>query len=250
MSNKFLYNVQIVSIGTTIVAAVILAIIGSIGKLSLETGLWFLIALVGSLSIYLLTTNVLLEKRIESIEKGEGLSDIISQREWYEKLISSVRSATDSIDITHHEPHVPTISGIAAKRDLFNLLLEKIKKSEVSVRWIIAINNKDKMDWVNQLIEELKDCDNLSMRYSSVDLDYEAPPQSVQIIDDRIGFVIDMGRGYHTVIEPVEDLITQDPKVVQQLKKYYNRYWEKCRVLKEGSRIHQTEIEKLKKQWE
>ncbi|MCL0063787.1 hypothetical protein M1N84_03105 [Dehalococcoidia bacterium] len=249
MNNKFLYTIQVISIGATIVAAVILTIIGSLGKLSLGTGLWLLIAMIGSLSVYLLTTNVLLERRIEIIEKGEKLSYIISQKEWYEKLIPSIRSATNSIDITHHEPRVPMVSGIKTKKELFNVLVEKIKKSDISVRWIMAVNSKEKMEWTIELIEELKDCDNFSLRWSSVNLDYNAPPQSVQVIDDRIAFVIDMSRGHHTVIEPVEDLMTTDPAVVQQFKRYYNRYWEQCNILKEGTRINHQEIENLKKQW-
>lgn len=249
MNNKFLYGIQVISIGATIIAAVILTIIGSIGKVSLETGLWLLIAMTGTLSVYLLTTNLLLERRIEIIEKGEKLSHTISQEDWYEKLIPSIRSASRSIDITHHEPRTPMISGIKTKRELFNLLIEKIKRSDVSVRWIMAVNSKEKMDWTIKLIDQLKDCDNFSLRCSLVNIDYDAPPQSVQVIDDRIAFVIDMSRGHHTVIEPVEDLVTTDLAVVQQLKKYYNRYWEKCRILKEGSRINRQEIENLKKQW-
>lgn len=245
-STKVLQHVQVLAIAIVVIGSFVLAGIGPFTDIATEGAIWILIGLVGTLSLYLLATNILFEKRIEKIEKGPQTSTMLSQKEWYESLIPFVKSAKESIDITHHEPRTPMISGIEAKKELFNALSKKIKESEVLVRWIIAINSIDKLDWTIELLEEHKNCNNFSLRYSQVDLNYCSPPQSVQIIDDKVGFVIDMSKGHHSASELDTDLFTEDPSVIGQLKRFYDCYWNRCHVLKEGSKIYHDEIEKLK----
>lgn len=113
---------------------------------------------------------------------------------------------------------------------------------------------KSKLDWTEEIITKFKDVNNFNLRYSLVDLDYQAPPQSFQIIDGRIkgsgvGFVIDMGKGQHSESDSFNDMFSDDPVLVAQLQSYYDRYWNKCTKLKDGAKIYEEELEELRKKY-
>ena len=179
----------------------------------------------------------------------QSLSKEVTQLEWYEKLIPLVKKANFSIDITHHEPRLPYISGIKAKKELFDQLTKKIKQKKVMVRWLIAVNSQEKYKWLLEIIDQFKHCDNLNLSHCPVELKYPAPPLSIQLIDNKIAFAIDLAKGHHSAAELDTDIITEDIEVVKQFKRYYETYWNRSIKIKEGGLIHQNVLEELKKQY-
>ncbi len=242
--------VEIVAIIILITGSAIISIIGILSKLTIESLLAAVLGLLSAFGIYTLSANKLIERKIAAVKSSQlPLSREVSQANWYEELTKIVLSAKREIQITHHEPSVPITTGVRERRELWETLLKKMKdeKKELLFRWIVAIDNMKKLDWVCSLIDEHKSCYNLNINYSSADLKYVSPPMSIQIIDREALFVIDMSKGQYTISEIGIGLISTDRDVVRQFQKYYDEYWNRTIKLKEGTQVYCDNIEALRK---
>jgi hypothetical protein len=241
---------EVVSICVVIAGAVALSVAGPTFELLATDYLAFISVLLGSVGVFLVSSRLLMEARVRRLEEGAALGpppvEILTQREWYERLCPAIRDATSTIDITHHEPRLPQISGIEAKKQAFRELSKQIAKKDVLIRWLIAVNTADKVTWAEQLIVAHADCDNFSLYHSNVALDYPAPPMSIQIIDGSHLFVIDLSRGHHTASELDTDLYSRDRKLVAQFKRYYDVYWSRATPLKEAGIVHSDTLAALR----
>lgn len=239
-----LKKIQIVSIGIVIVGATVVTVVGIFREIPVELLLSMLLGLLAAFSIYQLTANISLDKKIETIQ-SIGASREVTQEDWYKELIPEVISADTEIQITHHSPLVPTVSGSGYRKKLWGKLVAKMGNKKVLLRWIVAIENLEKFDWVISLIEKYKTNDSFNIHCSMVDLEYPAPPQSIQIIDRKKLFVIDMSKGHYVVSEVGTGLISVDQQVIRQFQRYFDKYWDRGSKLKEGPIIYYNVIENL-----
>lgn len=242
---------EILGITLLIVGSIVVAIISVVWKLPVETILAMILGLLGALGLYELAANLKIEEKIGNLQPGQiPLSQQVTQAEWYNKLHETIISAKQEISITHHDPRIPTQTGAPARRQLWELLLTKMKEHNIMFRWIVAIGDVEKLNWVCSVLEENKDYDNLNVNYSSVDLDYPAPPQSIQIIDGTTLFAIDMSVGHYAISEVGSGMISRDTAIIEQFQRYYNKYWERTIELKEGPTIHYDRIKELREKLE
>jgi hypothetical protein len=223
-----------------VVGSVVLAVLSSLEKIATTAALSVIAGLIGTLSLYLVTALTLLERRLDAVERQDVNvgSEIVSQIDWYEHLCLAIKTANTSIDITHHEPRLPTMSGIPAKQEVFRLLYKRIKQRKVLIRMLVAINTTEKLEWIEELLDKYSDCANFDLKHSELGLEESAPALSIQVVDGSKGFVIDMAKSHHTLSEQDTDLYTREPDVAQQLRRYYNSYWQQCTWIKEGGIIH------------
>lgn len=240
--------VELLSILAAVVGAIALSVVASLTKVSIAAGLSLVSAVIGLLGLYLVAHNSLVERRLQVMEDkdpAQAISEMLTQVEWYEQLDLCLRAANTSIDITHHEPRLPTLSGIPAKVRVFETLGKRIRQKQVLVRWIIAVNTPEKLTWVESLVAKYAKYPNLDIRHSPVPLDTPSPPISVQITDGSKAFVIDMAKSHHTLSELDTDLFTRDPAVVRQYRRYYETYWSRCVKIKEGGIIYSEALREL-----
>lgn len=245
---NFIRFVEIISIIVVVVGSTAVSIGGFIWKLSVESYLSAILGLLAAFSLYQVAANVSIERSARASQ--EPLSKEVTQAEWYDELMPVVSSAKKEIQITHHEPRIPTITGVKSHRRLWGILEERMDDSDILFRWIVGIDNLEKLNWVSSLIEKNKSNDNLNIHYSEVDLQYPAPPQSLQIIDRNILFIIDMSKGHYSVSEMGIGLISRDTEIVKQFQGYYDQYWYRTTALKEGPKIYRDRIEDLRKKLE
>ena len=232
-----------------ILGSIVATVITVFWEMPTRSVLTVILGLLVSLGIYQCAAIALMERHIQDLSR-EKLSGELGQPQWYIELMPSVLKARNRIDITHHQPVVPIESKIKEKKNLFETISKTIKECpRIRVRWIIAVSSKDKIPWVESLIEDHKMCDNFSVAYSKVDLRYQTPPLSVQLIDESKVFVIDMGKGFHTESEWDIDFSSTDPVIVSQFQRYYDTYWSRCTKLKEGPRIFFDRIRELKEEF-
>jgi hypothetical protein len=238
---------EIVAIVTVVVGSTALAIVSAVASVPTAASFSVLGGLIATLALYLVSANTLLERRLVAVEHQDVNrgSEIVSQKEWYEHLAVAVKTANTSIDITHHEPRLPTMSGITAKREVFSLLYRRIKQRRVLVRMLIAINTPEKLAWVEELLTKFSNCPNLDIKHSEADLQGATPSLSIQVVDGSRGFAIDMGKGHHTLSELDTDLYTREPAVAQQLNRYYAAYWGQCQWIKEGGIVHRETLAEI-----
>lgn len=239
---------QIIGVSLTVAGSVVVGILRILTPISISvpTALFVIIALIGSLSIYLLAANKLMELRIAAVESGQALlSREVTQEEWYGELIRDVLSEKTIIQITHHSQIIPTQGG-GARKKLWDALVERMGDKNILFKWIVAIASIEKLEWIVSLINENKENDNLHINYSPVEIDYPAPPQSIQLVGNK-AYVIDMSQGQYVKSELGSGLISEDPIVFSQFSGYYRRYWRETIKLKEGNKIYAENLEALRK---
>ena len=245
---KIFQFLEIIGVLIVIIGPIVLLIPSIFKRLSTETTLSIIIGLIGSLGLYILAANKLGEKRIEALESKQlCLSKEVTQEDWYKELLLDVLSAKTEIQITHHSPVLPIGGGASARKKLWDTLVEKMVEQHILFRWIVAISNEEKLEWVISIIEKYKNNDMFHINYSPVELEYPAPPQSIQIIDRKKAYVIDMSKGKYIREELGIGLISEDPHIIIQFQGYYNSYWNRTIKLKEGTLVYNKNLEELKK---
>ena len=185
-------------------------------------------------------------KTVIELAKGPVLSQSLTQNRFYEEFRSHLISAKKCVDITSHEPRLPSSSGLRAKRDSWELIFDRAKKEpDVLFRLIIAVKTKPRYDWVVRNIRSLNPAPNVSIRHSDFDAFEDFPRNSVQIIDKKSVFVIDPAQGYHTSNDDDIDFYSVDAAVVEHFQRFFDMYWSRCHPLMEGSEVMEGNITEL-----
>ena len=122
-------------------------------------------------------------------------------------------------------------------------------QSDVYFRWIVAVNNKSKLDWVKYLINKHKTRNNFSLHVSTFDTDQPVPALSVQIVDDVRLYIIDVTRGHHSANDPDQDLLSCDNDLIKHFIRYYDKYWSSTIPLKEGATIYADNLNQLSRRF-
>jgi hypothetical protein len=235
----------------TIIFALVGAIMGLIVKQSTDQGLFFIILSLGVFGLfYIFASFTSIESEIHAIQPSSLCSEATFD-EWYKELAAAVNSAKKEIKITYHSPDVPSETGNEFRKLFFQRFYQRMAKNDVTIKWIVTIDSREKLDWVKSLILNKHNLANelFHVNFSSIDLEYEAIPQSFQIFDNKI-FVFDMSKGYYnTKFTKSTVLISTQDCVVQQLERYFNTYWDridkKNNWLKDGCKINNDALEKL-----
>ena len=113
---------EILGITILIAGSIVVAIISVVWKLPVETILAMILGLLGALGLYELAANLKVEEKIGNLQpKQIPLSQQVTQAEWYDKLHEVIISAKQEILITHHDPRIPTLTGLQARRQLLSV---------------------------------------------------------------------------------------------------------------------------------
>lgn len=180
---------------------------------------------------------------------GTGLGHTVTQGEFYVHLAQAVSRAKSRIDLTHHQPLPPTMTSIEDKRAYFELIDTVILTGALTVRRLVSVPNVAKLEWIEELLERYKECPRFHLRVSPVvrtTIDVMSP-MSVQIVDDRECFIINLARGSHTESEDDVDLWIEGGETSRYFARYFEEYWRISTPLKEGVTVRWDEMGKLRK---
>jgi hypothetical protein len=236
--------IEMLGISITIVGSLAVSILGSLGVLSADKSITALLGLLGAFAVYQLASNNKLQREFRKSRTSE--SSEVLQKEWYVTLQKAIVNA-ERLDITSHKSDIPVTSGVEPKGELWNQLVKKkMTNPAISIRWIVRISNRQKLEWVETIIRDNKENENLSVNLSPVELRYHAPPMSVQIVDRKTAFAFDLAEGEYAVSQMGKGLVSSDAGVVDYFQTYFDEYWRRTEPLKEGRKVNWEKLEDLR----
>jgi len=209
----------------------------------------FLLALMCIFVLFQMSENKKIKEDLKELKDLRGLATsakVVNQKEFYSRLVYAITNARRTVDLTHHESRIPEKSGIKEKITHFRQMRKKIKEGKVTFRRIVTITNSEKLAWVKKQLQLYATCPNFNLRYSDVEINRgHVPALSMQIVDGKELFIIDIERGHHTISEPVKDLWIREPVVAENFGRYYEKYWKAATPLKEGEIVYWDTLAKI-----
>ena len=218
------------------------------GVLNQLTILSIILSLLVAFLGYQMLHNSAISESVAFLKREElqRQGSIVTQRQWYEELIAELAKAERVVLITSHEPRLARTSGLSSKRIAWEQIQTLSKTTNIIFKWLVAVDDADKLDWVEEVIDDLADRDNVSVAVVLLG-ESRVSPLSVQIIDRSIVLIIDPRRGYHSLMDDDRDLVCRHGEVVQFFREYYDAYWDKATLVKEGRRLYKDRLSTLRK---
>jgi hypothetical protein len=171
----------------------------------------------------------------------------VDQRNFYIRLTNAVEHAEHAIDLTQLDALPPEQYGIPEKMKYFALSNELVRtKPHIRFRRIVAIPNIDKLKWVREVLNSVKDCPNYNMHYVDIASErFFMPPLSLQLVDRRELCMVDPTRGFLTVAGQDRSLWIKSTDIVEVFAEYYEKFWTLTTPIKEGGVVYWDVLDKL-----
>ena len=177
----------------------------------------------------------------------------VNDDEFYTRLKEAVTNAQQSVYLTTHQKTRPD-KGTKTREDYFTSLDMLIKSNRVTVRRIIPINSKEKLEWVNEMIQEFKGCQSLHIRHTKLEDEGFIRALSLQIVDSKKVFIASIGTGGEMKDED-RNIIIETEVLCKAFQHYYQSYWNdladrKNNVIKERAYINHELLDEFKAKFE
>lgn len=200
--------------------------------------------------------------KIDSLLSAKGSAEARPQEEFYRSMRLLIAQASSEILLVHHEPFPPDIRPDPRHEisEYFHTLDNVISKNTVPVRRIVTIPNPEKLNWVvSEMLRKHKKDDNFDVRLSNL-LEFEGDklvrvheeemvPLSIQIVDRRYVYIVNIGSGFHTSF-PGSDLFLDSPSAAEYFRTYFEKYWAVCDELKRGTQVFEDRVEAVRRRFE
>jgi hypothetical protein len=177
--------------------------------------------------------------------KEVGLLRSIQEAEFYPTFLQEIKTAQKNVDICHFARKPPERARDYEKL-YYRELPNTIKNSRASCRRLERIT-KEKLPWIEEIIDTYKGVDNFSLR-GLVDDDKsdQILPVSVQRIDDHKVYLVALAEHYAT--HGPRDISITSPELTLLFTQYFNeRLWEKAVPLMSNGNLDENEWKKLKR---
>ena len=222
-----------------LVGGIVATILSYTGAIDVKTALSALLSLLVFYVGYQMLHNATASTGMQELrgQRLQHLGSIVPQRRWYEDLVAELGRAQRVVLLTSHEPRLASTSGLAAKRMAWEQIQTLSRTTDLIFKWLIAVDDPEKLQWTREVVADLAQRDNVSIAVVTLD-ELRVSPLSVQIVDDAAVFIIDPRTGYHSLSDNDRDLVCRHPEVVQFFHEYYQAYWSKAVLVKEGRRLY------------
>lgn len=245
-----------------LVAGAVIVVANQFGKLSSLSGP-ALVAILVALSFLVVQIRYKLssvEEDVEDVEKSverksdevrqdfgslRGLleSDRLHEAEmcdrtgFYRHMLGALRSAGKSVDLTQLDSHAPKHYGTPEMVEYFNLQTRMVREYPgMKFRRIVAIPTLEKLEWVLDVLDDVKDCPNFQINVINLATDGSLPPPlSLQIFDRREMCLVDPTLGYMLPEDQRHMLWVKGGAVSDVFSIYYDSLWGLAQRVKEGS---------------
>lgn len=174
-----------------------------------------------------------------------GLLRSIQEAEFYPAFLQEIKTAQKNVDICHFARKPPKRSRDYEK-SYYKALPDVIKNSRASCRRLERIT-KDKLPWIEEIIDTYKGVNNFSLRCLFDDEKSEQIlPVSVQRIDDHKVYLVALAEHYAT--HGPRDIAITSPELTRLFTQYFNeRLWDKAVLVMENGNLDENEWKKLKR---
>lgn len=176
--------------------------------------------------------------------------NILHEDDFYSNFSETINSASKSVLISHLDIKPPTkLKGSSSKKyydDFFRLV-----KSKSIVRYKrVERVSKEKIEWIETIINKLKDSDNFSLRcFISENNDEKLGAISVQLIDDNYVYLVAVSG--HTMPHTKRDILIRGREINMMWQMYYEDIlWNTSHSIIENGRLNQENWDILKQKLE
>lgn len=172
---------------------------------------------------------------------------ICDQRNFYVHLTDALSRVQFTVDLTQLDAAPPSAYGLPEKIDYFNLSTRTvIEKPHVRFRRIVAIPNFEKLAWVRQVLEQVKNNANFNLHYVDIATEkFFMPPLSIQIIDRKELCMVDPTRGFLPIAGGDKSLWIRSDSICEIFSEYYEKFWIATVPVKEGGIIYWDVLDKI-----
>jgi hypothetical protein len=184
--------------------------------------------------------------RIDVTKAGVHFCERVDANEFYNQFIKMVQSARKSVDLTNLDDVPLELYQIRNMKVYFSTLVGLVRANpQIHFRRIVSIPSHEKWDWVKNMIEEVKDCANMSIQLVRADHSAPMPPISFQIVDKERVLIVDPET---SLMRPtsLNNLLIEGIEASACFALYYDRFWKTGKPLKDGLKINYSLLEEAR----
>jgi hypothetical protein len=149
-------------------------------------------------------------------------------------MLLALLAAETTVDVTRLETRHPRDAREETKEYYDRSIYVIKKRRNIAVRRIVKIVNADVLEWVVELLEQLRECRNFSIASLS---ETSGTTLSLQIFDHKQLFFL------HGEVRPGNtNVVIRMNNLAEQFSFYYNQLWQDAIKLKEDNRINWDNI--------
>jgi len=238
--NKYISEIPIYAIVCSIFLYFLLA---ALRLLNVEIASFILLALLASISLHILNMAKKVDYSLDKISKifndvtilknGSPalITGLSNQEIFYGILKEKVNEASERVWLMHFDPWAPDAPEYSdcEKEKYFDFSKNfAIEHPHVDVKRIIGIPNQNKLDWVEQLVEDTREIRNLHLGYLYVGDIQNSFPRSVtscQIIDKNKIFLLNPLLNHIPPGDFKKCIYIENREIVSIYEQYYERIW-------------------------
>jgi hypothetical protein len=219
--NYFRENLPIISL--FVASITVLVLMWAFERMEIKYTISLLVAVINILGFRFIKFTDDIKTEINSLRDDPRSNspdvEIIDEQKFYRYMMSAITTAERTVDVTRLDPINPRDASEDIKQ-YYEMALAVTRNRRVKFRRIVRIVNADVLEWVIELLEELKDCRNFSIASLAED---DTSTLSLQIFDHKelLFLQLDSAEARHGSISM---RITID-KLAEQFSIYYNKVW-------------------------
>jgi len=168
---------------------------------------------------------------------------------FYRHMLAALRSATKTVDLTQLDAQAPMHYGTPEMVEYFELQTRMVRECPaINFRRIVAIPTHEKLEWVLDVLDRVKDCPNFQINVIDISQSGSLPPPlSLQIFDRKEMCLVDPTLGFMLPEDQQHMLWVRGYGVCQVFSVYYDSIWNLGQRLKSGTIIFWPVLENIAK---
>ncbi|MCI0692672.1 hypothetical protein L0337_11795 [candidate division KSB1 bacterium] len=172
--------------------------------------------------------------------------EVIDEREFYVRLKDSMNKADNELLITYLSAHAPNHTSIAEKIQYLEQLQNIIEqRPDLKITRIVRATPAT-AKWIHDMVQEFHGRFQMSLAYIEYDDERFISPVSVQIIDRRTIFLLNLGEDHFN-----DHRIYMNSKAAADLfVSYYRSLWHYCRILINGGKLSEANWRQLMERYQ
>jgi hypothetical protein len=154
-----------------------------------------------------------------------------------------MKGDTKTVDVTYFTPDIPDLSqsGIRQYWDQVPTLIKDNPK--ITFRRIATVESSEKFEWLLKDMTKFKDTDGFNLRI--IDTNIGTLLLNVIVVNDEEIFIFGPHRPESDRVQKY--VYVKNSEIGSAIAAYFGHIWSSALVIKQGQRIHQDQILRIRK---
>ena len=167
------------------------------------------------------------------------MAEMCDRTGFYRHMLDALRAANKTVDLTQLDEFPPSHYGTREMSEYFKQQSDLvISRPDILFRRIVAVPTLEKLVWLLDVLETVKDCPNFSVGLlTNFRVSNLPPPLSLQIFDRRELCLVDPSVGYMRPEDQRHMLWVKGSAIPEVFAIYYDSLWTEAERVKESTQI-------------